>query len=162
MSDNFIGRTIYVAESAPATNDTTGFEALTWVQVKGAQVMPQLGVTHSNIDVDDLGTGFSSGVKGMGSGRESTLQFRTIASDAGQEDVLGLAADQDGIGAVKICKGTGTDSGDGPAVQTGDVVEYAHGYFHSAEPNTPDGSSHEGWTVTFKQNAATITGVEPS
>lgn len=51
MTDNFIGETIYVAAVAPATNDAAGFEALTWVQAKGAQSLPQFGVSHNMIDV---------------------------------------------------------------------------------------------------------------
>lgn len=162
MTANHIGKTMYVAQALPATNNAAGFEALTWVQVKGIQTLPVLGVSHSGIDVPDLATGFTSSVKGAAAGRDSTFTYRRIAADAGQIDVEEQAIDDNGLGAVKIVTGSGTDSGDGPAPVTGDPVEYAQGYFHSYEPNQATDSSFEGATVSFRQNNFTVTATEPA
>ena len=105
MTANFIGQTMYVAQALPATNDDTGFEALTWVQVKGIQTLPVFGVTHNGIDVPDLATGFTQSVKGAAAGRDSTFSFRRIAADAGQIDVAEQAADDDGLGSIKLVTG---------------------------------------------------------
>ena len=162
MTANHIGATLWVAQAAPATNDTTGFEALTWVQVKGIQTLPVLGVSHSGIDVPDLATGFTASVKGAAAGRDSTLSYRRIAADAGQIDVEEQAVDADGIGSVKLAYGSGAVGADGPAVETGDRVIYAQGYFHSFEPNQATDSSYEGATVSFRQNDFTVEGTEPA
>jgi hypothetical protein len=153
---------MFVAQALPATNDAAGFEALTWVQVKGIQTLPVLGVSHSNIDVEDLATGFTSGVKGAGAGRDTTFTYRKIAADAGQVDVAEQAADENGLGSIMILTGSGVDSGDGPIAVTGDPVEYAQGYFHTLEPNQATVSSFEGFTCNFKQNKPTIAAAHPT
>jgi hypothetical protein len=161
MSDNHLGYTLYVATAAPATNDTTGFEALTWNQVKGIESLPVFGVSHGNIDVPNVGSGFTKGVKGAAVGRDTQFSFHDVDSDTGQANVKTQAADKDGIVSLKLVKGSGTDSGEGPAPVTGDAVKYAHGYLHSFEENQGTDSSHEGATVSFKQNAVTVEGTEP-
>ncbi len=158
MTGSHIGKTIYVAEAIPATNDAAGFAALTWTKVSGVQVLPQLGVSHSNIDVPDLETGFTAGLKGAGSGNDSTASFRDVAGDAGQTTLRDLAQSggDAGLGSIKIVKGSGTNQ----APASGDPVEYAHGYFHSYVRIQGDDSSHEGFSVNFKQNALTIEATE--
>ena len=159
---NNIGKTLYVAQALPATNDAAGFEALTWVQAKGLQVLPQLGTTHAAIDVPDLGTGFTSSVKGAGSGVESSMSFRKVVADPGQVDIEEQSVDQQGDMSVKIVTGTGADSGDGPLPVSGDVVQYAQGYAHSFTENQGDTTTHEGFTVSFKQGANTVNATEPA
>lgn len=155
-----IGKTIYVAEALPATNNAAGFEALTWVKVNGVQTLPQLGVTHSDIPVADLQTGFTSGIKGAGTGNDSTMTFRMVASDAGQEDVRNRAnaGGTGGAASIKIVKGSGADQ----APATGDPVQYAQGYLHSYVEIQGDDSSHEGFSVNFRQNALTVDATEPA
>ena len=160
MTGSHIGKTIFVATAAPATNNAAGFEALTWVKVNGVQVLPQLGVSHSNIDVPDLQSGFTSGLKGAGSGNDSTASFRMVAGDTGQGNVR-TAANAGGTGgtmSVKIVKGTGTDQ----APETGDPVQYAQGYVHSYVEIQGDNSTHEGFSVNFKQNGLTVDATEPA
>lgn len=158
MSQSQIGKTIYVATALPATNNEAGFDALTWTKVNGLVSVGSLGVSHSNIDVPDLQTGFTTGVKGAGTGNDVAIVFRTVASDSGQGSIQTLA-DAGGTGAVgsiKIVKGTGA----GQAPATGDPVEYAQGYFHSLAFNEASDSSYEGFTVQFKQNALTVRALE--
>lgn len=155
-----IGKTIYVAEAIPATNDAAGFEALTWVKANGVQTLPQLGVSHSDIPITDLQTGFTAGVKGAGTGNDSTCSFRDVPSDAGQEDIRNLAnaGGTGGNGSIKIVKGSGVDQ----APVTGDPVEYAQGYFHSFIKIQGDDSSHEGFSVNFRQNDQSVEATEPA
>lgn len=158
MTENHIGKTIYQSSAIPSSNDTTGFEALTWVKVAGVQTLPQLGTTHSMIDVPDLQTGFTSAVKGAAQGVDTTATFRNVASDTGQDNLKTAAESQAGLMSFKIVDGSGTNN----APETGDAVEYAQGIAHSYQPNQGDDSTYEGFTVGFRQNAATVTGTEPA
>jgi len=158
MTQNFIGQTMFVAEAYPSANTSTAFESLTWVKVNGLQTLPQLGVTHSMIDVPDLQTGFTSAVKGAGQGVDTTATFREVASDAGQEDLKAAANSQAGIMSIKIVDGSGTDQ----APVSGDPVIYAQGIAHSHQPNQGDNASFEGFTISFRQNAPTIVATEPA
>lgn len=162
MTRNHIGKTLYVAQALPATNDNTGFEALTWVQVKGLQVLPQLGVSHADIEVPDLSTGFTSTLKGAATGVESTMAFRMVASDDGQEDVKEQAEDGQGLMSIKIVTGSGTDDGDGPAPATGDPVQYAQGICKNYQEIQGDTTNHEGFSVAFRQNDFTVDSTEPA
>ena len=162
MTANHIGKTMYVAQAVPAANTAAGFEALTWVQVRGIQTLPVLGVTHSGIDISDLGTGFTRSAKGAGAGRDSNFSFRNIDADAGQEDVEEQCVDADGLGSVKIVTGSGADTGDGPAPVTGDPVQYAQGYFHTFEENQGTDTTFEGATASFRQNDFTVKASEPA
>ncbi|MEX0301952.1 MAG: hypothetical protein AB3N24_05965 [Leisingera sp.] len=162
MTQNHIGKTIYVSKALPATNDAAGFEALTWVQVKGLITLPQLGTTHSMNDIPDLSTGFTTATKGAGQGVDTNMTFREVDGDTGQADLIGQADDNDGLLSVKIVNGTGADSGHGPAPVAGDKVEYAQGIAHSHQPNQGDNSSHEGFQVGFRQNAKTVKATQPA
>jgi hypothetical protein len=159
---NQIGLTLYGVAGVPATNNTAGFEALTFVQLKGAQMLPLFGVTHANIDVSDLGTGFTSGVKGAGTGNDSTFTYHGSGADTGVATAIVAANSQAGLYSFKIVRGSGTDSGDGPAPVAGDVVSYAQGYCHTFALNPKDDTSFEGGTIGFKQNEITVDSVEPS
>jgi hypothetical protein len=159
---NQIGLTLYGVAGVPATNNKAGFEALTFVQLKGTQMLPSFGVTHGNIDVSDLGTGFTSGVKGAATGSDSTFTFHGTGADTGVATAIVAANNEAGLYSLKIVRGTGTDSGDGPAPVAGDVVQYAQGYLHSYVLNPKDDASFEGGTINFKQNDVTVDDVEPS
>jgi len=161
-TNNNIGLTLYGVAGSPATNNKAGFEALTWVQLKGTQSLPVFGVTHNNIDVSDLGTGFTSGVKGAATGKDTTLTYHGDGTDTGIATAIVAANAQSGVYSLKIVRGSGTDGGDGPAPVAGDVVQYAHGYLHTYEENPKDDSSFEGASINFKQNAATVDDVEPT
>lgn len=160
MSGSNIGKTIYISTALPATNDAAGFEALSWTKANGVQTLPQLGVSHSNIDVPDLQSGFTAGVKGAGTGNDSPMTFRQVDGDAGQT-ALRTAADAGGDAgalAIKIVLGSGTDN----APATGDPTEYAQGYAHSYIDNQGTDTTHEGFSANFKQNALTIKAAHPT
>jgi len=155
---NFIGQTLFVAEALPSANTAAAFESLSWVKVNGLITLPQLGITHSMIDVPDLQTGFTSAVKGAGQGTDTTATFREVASDAGQEDIKNVANSQAGLISIKIVDGSGVAQ----APVTGDPVKYAQGIAHSHQPNQGDNAAYEGFTIGFRQNAPTIAATEPA
>lgn len=159
MSQPHLLKAIYVTDEQPATNDAAGFEALTWVRVAHPVTGPSFGLTHANIDVPNLETGFTLGAKGAGSGTDSTMSFATVADDQGQADLktLGEAGGASGYGSVKIAR-IATANAE-PA--SGAAVQYATGYFHSYTENAADTTSYEGFSVNFKQNAPAILDTEP-
>lgn len=156
---NYIGETIYVAAALPAANTAAGFAALTWVKAAGVQQLPQLGVTHANIDVPDLESGFTAGVKGAGSGMDSQMAFRDLGTptmDAGQLILKNASEGADGEISVKIVRGSGANN----APVSGDPVKYAQGYAHSYQENQGNTTNHKGFVVNFKQNAQTVTATQ--
>jgi len=158
-TENFIGQTIFVSAAIPATNDAAGFVALTWTKAGGVQQLPQLGTTNAIIDVEDLQTGFTSGVKGAGSGNDSQMTFRDTGSvDAGQAIIKTAANGQTGSMSVKIVEGSGVAN----APVSGDPVEYAQGFAHSYLFNQGSVSAFKGFTANFKQNALSVAATEPA
>lgn len=157
MTKSHIGKSIYFATAAPATHDDTGFEALSWVKVNGVQQLPQLGVSHADIDVPDLESGITNRLKGAGTGQQSQMTFRKVASDTGQGNLQTAAEGHPGTGSVKIILATGT----GGIPATGDVVQYATGYVKDFVEVQGTETSHEGFSVQFQQNGLTVDGTEP-
>jgi hypothetical protein len=156
---NNIGKTIYFSATLPATNDAAGFEALTWLELEHPQTLPQFGVSHANIDVADLKSGLTKGVKGAASGVDSQGSCRIEASAlaTNQATFKALCESAGGNVAIKI----GTGSGASAALASGDPVVYAQGYVHSYQENQATDSSHEGFTYSFKQNELEIIDTEP-
>lgn len=152
---NFIGETMYVSPALPVTNDAAGFRALTWTKAAGLQQQPQLGVSHANIDVEDLETGFTAGVKGAGTGNTSSMAFRDpglAAPDPGQAIIRAASDGAEGILSIMIVRGSGPNR----APAAGDPVEFAQGYAHSYLKNQGNVTNHKGFTAGFKQNAPTV------
>jgi hypothetical protein len=156
MSQPHLLKAIFVSTGLPATNNEAGFEALTWVRVAHPVVGPQFGITHANIDIPNLETGWTKGAKGAGSGQDSSMTFATVVGDAGQTAIKGLsqAGGPGGNGSIKVVRIA--SAGADPA--TGAPVVFAQGYFHSYIETAADTTSYEGFTINFKQNDATIEG----
>ena len=159
MTKSHIGKSLFFATALPATNDAAGFEALTWVKVEGYQGGAQFGFDHADIDVPDLESGLTPRLKGMGTGAASTLTFRKVAADTAGQGGLKTLADGGGtVGSIKIGRGSGAAG----ALATGDPVEYAQGYFKSHTKMEATGTSHEGFSVVFQQNAPDVEATQPA
>lgn len=160
MSQPHLLKAIYVTAGVPATNDAAGFEALTWTRVAHPVTGPSFGITHANIDVPNLETGFTQGAKGAGSGQDSAMSFAIVASDTGQAllKTLAEAGGAEGYGSIKLAR-IETPGGN-PA--TGAAVQYATGYFHSYTENPADTTSYEGFSVNFKQNDTAVNDTQPA
>jgi hypothetical protein len=156
MTETHIGKQVFMATAVPATNDDTGFEALTWVKVSGFVGGFQLGFSTSNVDIPDLESGITLGAKGMRSGQDSTGTFRRVDSDTGQGSIKTEADSEASAGSIKI-----VSAAIGAAPASGDRVQYAQGYFHSYIENEVSGDGYEGFSVNFKQNQPTVDATEP-
>jgi len=157
MTESHIGATLYISTTLPATNDTAGFESLSWTKVSGLIQEPQLGLSHSAIDVPELESGFTQALKGAAQGNESTITFRDVDGDTGQTDLLSAARGRPGDVAIKVGYGTGANY----ALTSGDEVKYAQGIVMSPLLNQGGNDSYKGFQVTFRQNAEEVIGTEP-
>jgi len=157
MTKTHLGKQVFAASGIPSENTSTAFEALTWHRVNGFVGGLQLGFVANNIDIPDLAEGITLGAKGVRSGNDSTASFRNVASDTGQTNVKGYANDASFAHSVKIISAEV-----GVAAETGDAVQYAQGYFHSFLENEIAEGGYEGFSVNFKQNAASVNGTEPA
>lgn len=160
MTRSHIGKTLWIAMAHPATHDAAGFAALSWVKVNGVQTLPQLGISHNNIDVPDLESGEVMGLKGAATGKDSVTSFRKVPNDTGQGNIRTLADTPGGggNGSIRITRGSGV----GGAPAAGNELEYAKGYFHTFDPIQGDDSTHEGFSVNFKQNGLTVDAAFPA
>lgn len=158
MTKAHIGKSMFFSPALPATNDDTGFEALTWTKVEGYQGGDQFGFEHADIDIPDLESGITERAKGAGTGAQSTLSFRTVADDAEQGTLKDLAHEVASVGSLKIGRGSGAEG----ALTAGDPVTYAQGYFKSPTDMEATNNSHEGFTVVFQQNKKKVTATEPA
>ncbi len=157
---NNLGKSIFFSTALPATNDKAGFEALSWTELEYGQSYPQFGITHANIDVEDLKSGRTVGVKGSASGTDTQGSCRIVGSALTTNQAAFVAACKSAGGdvAIKIGTGTGTDN----ALETGDTVIYAQGYCHSYQRNQATQGGYEGFTYSFRQNQDEIEDEEPA
>lgn len=156
---NTIGYRVYYSTTLPATNDASGFEALSWSATDGLVQAPQFGVSHAGIDIPDLLTGFTRSVKGAATGNDTQILFHTEDGTTGHADIKTTADDEGGNIALKLVK-DGTGTGGAPA--SGDDVEYAQGYLHSFVRNQGTVTAYEGFSVNFRQNKETVEATEPA
>ena len=158
---NHLGKSLFYSPTQPATNDAAGFEALTdFVELEYGKSYPQFGITHNNIDVEDLKSGRTKGIKGSASGIDSQGSCRIEDSTltTNQLAFRALCKGSGGNVSLKIGTGSGTDN----ALVAGDVVTYAAGYVHSYQPEQPTPSTSEGFVYNFKQNDDDIIAAEPA
>jgi hypothetical protein len=154
-----------VATAIPATNNAAGFEALTWVDVKGLQTAPQLGSDHETVTSPNVTTGRNTVLKGAVTGTSSTSTVARLEGDAGQGNVktLAEAMGEGSYGSVKLVRPTGARGADGvPAIETGDRVQYAFGMFSAYVENQASSDSEDGFSFNFQQNGDTVTATEPA
>lgn len=79
-----IGSELYVSTSAPATEDQSGYEALTWIEVLGVASIGEIGASHSMLNHTDLKTGNVQKAHGDKNNGDPAIQYRVIEADAGQ------------------------------------------------------------------------------
>ena len=153
MSSNHIGKRVWFSPALPATNDAAGFEALNWTEIGIYQGGARFGFEHEDIDVPNLTTGLTPKLKGMGAGQASTLSFADAASFTSARGDLKALADGTGtVGSIRIARNT----------TSGTPVAYCQGYYKSFVEMEESGTSHEGFTVTFQQNAPHVIATIPA
>jgi hypothetical protein len=150
MSTSDITTKLYIATGVPATFDKAGYEALTWVQVKGIVSVGSIGVTDSIIDVPDLETGFTKSVKGARVGTVIPVAMREIKSDAGQA-ALKTACEAFTEYSFKVLEPTAADE-----------VEYISGLPHDWLRNERSTTAYAGFTANIRSNYPSVVVATPS
>lgn len=150
MSTSDITSKLFIATGIPASFTKAAYEAMTWVQVKGIVSIGTIGVTDAIIDVPDLETGFTKGVKGARTGTETAVAMREIKVDPGQ--VALKAACQAFVEySFKI-------SEPGASAE----VEYISGLPHDWQRNERSTSSYAGFTASVRANYPSIVVAAPT
>lgn len=147
-ADTDLTTKLYIATGLPATYDESGYEALTWVQVKGVVDLGAVGGAHAAIDVPDLETGRVFKRKGAVTGATVNVTLREIAGDSGQT-------------ALKAaCQAMGA-SDDGYSFYTLDVnsaKEFWSGTAHSWQRRARGMTSYAGFSCVIEMDTETVAG----
>lgn len=153
MTQSHIGKRVWFSPALPATNDKAGFEALTWTEIGIYQGGARFGFDQADIDVGNLTSGVITKVKGMGTGQASTLSFANATAFNTERGTLKTLADGiNTVGSIRITR----------AITAGTPVAYAAGFYKSFLEMEESGTSHEGFTVVFQQNAQHVVDVMPT
>jgi len=78
------GGKLYISAGLPATNDTAGFEALSFTEVGGCTDLPSVGASANLVSYDLLSEGYTSKRKGQKQYGAGTSNFATVPTDAWQ------------------------------------------------------------------------------
>lgn len=78
------GAKLYISTGLPASENQAGYEALTWIQIKGVTTIAPFGATISNIESKPLETGIVENDKGFRNYGEMSANTIVIPSDLGQ------------------------------------------------------------------------------
>jgi len=105
---NYIGSTFSLVAGVPATEDQSGYEALTFVEVGKVVTIGEIGDTHEDISSNLLKVGRVEHDNGAADGGEVAIVIEDGGADAGQALVKG------GSGSTTIysCKISDTDGKD--------------------------------------------------
>lgn len=87
MSISYIGTCLYIAVGSPATEDETGYDALTWVEVGKIVSIGELGDESEDIAFDLLKPGRRTHVSGVKDLGEIPVTIEYDREDAGQDIV---------------------------------------------------------------------------
>lgn len=150
MSTSDITSTLFIATGVPATFDKAGYEALSWVQVKGIVSIGAIGVTDNIIDVPDLETGFTKGVKGARVGTVIPVAMREIKADAGQV-AFEAACDAFTEYSFKIQEPSAANA-----------VEYVSGLPHDWSRNERSTTVYAGFTANIRSNYPSVVTTPPA
>lgn len=143
-----LGTTFKVASGKPATEDQTGYGALSWGDVGGVVSLPERGDTVEDIQEPTLADGRNEHFGGLKDGGLLQIPIKHIESDTGQATLSSAA-------------GTNTQY----SFQEVDIDGEAHFYygrvfeFKRREATT---SSNKGYILTIAVNSARFTGTEES
>lgn len=101
------GTTLSIAATLPATYDSVGFAALSWVEIGDVSDLGEFGRQYNLVTFNPLGDRRT--VKRKGSYNDGTIsaQMARVPTDAGQA-ILVAAVDSDASYAVKVVLQDGT------------------------------------------------------
>ncbi len=145
MTTTSIKKRLFISTTPTAAHTLVGYQALTWVQVKGIVTIGQIGFSHATIDAPDLESGIVTTLKGARQGVAASAAYRTQAGDAGQAAIL-TAHNTEGEVSIQVVDPDGT------------TASYWTGIIHSLIDTEASVTSYEGQTFTFVPNYEGIKG----
>jgi hypothetical protein len=141
MSISYIGSKLWVKAQLPASFTATGYNALTFVEVKGIVDVGEVGDQQNDIVIDTL-VGRVEHVNGSSDLGEIPVSYNFISADAGQ---------------VIIRAGAGTNTAHSFKVQDADgKVAYFHGVIANVRDRARSSSEYKGETFTIRGNSAVV------
>ena len=142
---SYIGATIACVNATPATNDSSGFGALSWTATIGQIVeWSEVGDTSNSIDIPKL-SGRITHLNGAKDGGEVNFTFQYEVADAGQ---VILRARNNGVLASDTVSFRITDP-DGKLI-------YFHGVVANVRDMVRNNSNYKGMTGTIRVNSPTV------
>lgn len=118
---NQLGTELAISAAAPATQNTAGFEALTWAVVGGVLNIPRSGDASETITADVLAEGRRQLANGTLVGTEMTIPYLLDTADAGQ---VIIAAN---VNSNTLCSIRVTDASSNIYYQTGYIGSMMEG-----------------------------------
>ena len=146
MSTSDITTTVAIATGIPATFDKAGYEALTWVQIKGIVSVGAIGVTDAITDVPNLETGFTKGVKGARVGDVISMPIAQVTGDPGQ-----VAAEAAAAGFTEYSFRIN---------EPGPLTQYFSGLPMNWKRNERSTSSYAGYNLDVRLNYVPVTAAD--
>lgn len=142
MSLSNIGTRVYISLSKPATEDITGYAALTWTEIGGLSSWPATGTKSETLSQPDLADGFNRKAHGAKDGGGGTAQCRVIEADAGQQ-ACETAADTEADVSFKVVRKTGR-------------IEYSYGIINGVTTNESSTNNVYGLSIDFGISSKTV------
>jgi len=143
-----LGMTFKIATGAPASEDQTGYGALTWGDIGGVISVSERGDSVADISEATLSDSRVEHFNGQLDGGLLTLPIKFIEGDSGQSTLVSAA-------------GTNTVY----SMQEVDIDGEAHFYYgrvQSMRRREATTTSYKGYILTFAVNSARFTGTEES
>lgn len=140
-----IKKRLFISATPTADHTLTGYQALTWVQVKNIVTIGQIGFNHATIDAPDLESGIVTTLKGARQGAAASMAYRALSGDAGQAAVLTANNAQTEV-SIQVVDPNGA------------TATYWTGVIHSLIDTEASVISYEGATFTFVPNYEGVKG----
>jgi hypothetical protein len=141
MSISYIGSKVSLVAGLPATFNSTGYAALTFVEVKGIVDVGEIGDQQNDITIDTL-VGRVQHVNGSSDLGEIAVSYNFIDADPGQVIVRGAA---------------GSNSAHSFMVEDADGKKaYFHGVIANLRDRARTSSEYKGETFVIRGNSEVI------
>ena len=140
------GAKLLVAVGRPATENQTGYGALTWVQVDGIVTIPEMGDESEDISESTLADGRNTHQYGVKDGGAYSLNIKHIDGDAGRELLEAQSLNNATVSFQRV-------------YNSGKAL-FSFGLVGPVKQREASGSNFEGVTASIVVNSGTFKGTE--
>jgi hypothetical protein len=132
----YIGGTLSVSASTPATEDEAGYDALSWTEIGNVLSIGELGATTGVISVNPIKTGVTKHYNGMKDLGEIPIAVEFDASDAGMT-ILEAGNNGSTVHSFKVADADGREL-------------FWQGLIANLRDTARDGETHRGKTFVIR------------